>query len=517
MKNLITLLKKSLSGIMLMWALVTIFSLVNAGKSIAQNMTIPMGSQNGANINYCASNYDSIKAIIPSSVTTGTCYWNPGSVHSDTLTLASGFSGSISCYVIILGNPVQIDYVNLSAFTMPTKNLSSIDTVCGIEQIILNAGNVGSTYLWDNNATTQTTIVGAGLHWNVSTNLCGSVADTITVLQYNPNPPNLGLDLTVCQGTIVTLNPGLGYSNVLWNPGGATTPTLSPTVTGNYIVQTTNAVGGCIDMDTINITFLIPPAQDIDLVTIDTANGNNKLIWDGLLHGSATATKIYRELTTNNYQLVGTVTYATGSFTDTVNSRNQAWRYKIAIVDTCGNEGNKSPYVQSIHSWVTPNIPSGFTVQWTPYLIESKDAVSQYNIYYGTQLSSLTYLTFVSGTITVFTLPSFLDSVYVIGAQLSSKGAYDDALSNWVSESDAVGINELQSISFGIFPNPANDKIEIQIFQNEYDIELINIYGQIVFKAKNEKTIHLDEFSKGAYILKISGINFIGQQKIIIY
>ena len=68
-----------------------------------------------------------------------------------------------------------------------------------------------------------------------------------------------------------------------------------------------------------------------------------------------------------------------------------------------------------------------------------------------------------------------------------------------------------------IFPNPANEKINIQTTETEFQIELINIYGQVVLKEKNTKEINVSKFSQGTYILRLSGEQFSIQRKVIIY
>ncbi len=475
--------------------------------------TIYMDVQpSGNHIPHCATNSDTTIYVAPTGADVDD-WFAEGEIityRGDSTLIAMpssygiGINGQrIDCYYN--GN---IDYwIKVHAVnSLTSAGFPATDTVCGTGVLtldLLNGSTYQTTFNWWKDGTlqpehTQTFTTSVGIIIGESTNACGTVSNTVTIIEYNPNPPVLN-DTVVCLGVPVILNPGI-YDLYLWT-GGSDNPTLSPTVSGTYSVTVTDNNYGCTSTTSAIVTFLTPPNQEIKLVTIDTNNGNNRITWD-ILHSNAETINIYRELTTNNYQLVGSVPYTAGSFTDTVNSRNQAWRYKIAIVDTCSNEGDKSPYVQSIHSWVTPNIPSGYTVQWTPYLIESKDAVSQYNIYHGPQLAQLSYLTFVSGTVTVYTLSSFLDSVYVIGAQLGAKGAYDDALSNWVSENDAVGISENETNSFDLFPNPVSDLLQIQTTETITTIEIMDATGRLLI-ATNQHSIDCSALAKGMYIIRL--------------
>lgn len=446
---------------------------------------------NGDHVPNCTSSCDSIKFIPPAGVTvTG---WYPyGVQHGDTLVLPTGYgTGTYGQDVVTYYNGTQkkIYIVAIDPPIPPNFSAMNMDTVCGLQTLTLNAQNISAlgytTYDWSNNATTQTTNVGQGNHWVHVSNVCSTVSsDTVTIIEYNPNQPNLGSDITVCKGSSVILNPGTGYSNYLWLPGNSTSSTLSPTTNGTYVVQTTNTIGGCVDNDTIQVTFLVSPKQDIDLVTIDTINGNNRITWTNT-YANAVTMNIYRELTTNYYILVGSAPYGNLTWTDTVSSHNQAWRYKIAIIDSCGNEGVKSSYIQSIHTWVTPVVGGGYNVQWTPYEIEAKETVIQYNIYYGSQLSQLNFLTFVSGSVTTYTLSNFVDSVYVIGAQLSNKGATDDALSNHISQQDAMGISDHNLTDLiSIYPTITTGPITIKTDLTIQNITIYNSLGQVLLSIE---------------------------------
>ena len=506
MKKIVSIFDKS-SMIKRAMMIMTIFFLTLAGTSAVKAQTI---YQTVAWDNYTAFTNvpvcpcDSIKCVPPAGATGISWFASgaPETYRGDTLILASGFNGQVTCF-----NSHGTKSLYLRPTLLPASpGFPVSDTVCGMETITLSALNPNqygfNTYTWYTGSAVQTITEGAGLHWVRISNVCGYVYDSITIVEHNFNHPNLGQDVTTCQGDIVTLDPGIGYSAYLWLPGNSIDSTLSPTTSGTYIVQTTNTVGGCIDKDTVVINFIAPLNQDIDLVTIDTSNGNNRITW--LANQPAGRyVKIYRELTSNNYISVGSESYVTGTFTDTVNSRNRAWRYKIGIIDSCGNEGALSHYVQSIHSWVTATIGGGYTVQWTPYMVETKTvAVSQYNIYNGSDLGYLNYLTFVPGSVTVYSMLTFDDSIYVIGAELSGKSFTDDALSNWVSKNDAIGISENNVHGFSISPNPATDYITIQS-RESITVSISDLVGRIILITQ-EKKICVSKIPCGIYIIAVN-------------
>lgn len=81
-----------------------------------------------------------------------------------------------------------------------------------------------------------------------------------------------------------------------------------------------------------------------------------------------------------------------------------------------------------------------------------------------------------------------------------------------------TGINEIKNtVELSVFPNPANIKFEIRTAKTEYEIELINILGQVVLKDRNVKEINIEDIRPGSYILRINGSNFSQKAKIVIY
>lgn len=482
-----------------------VIMILSLGTAIGQTAYVSLDTlSSGDTITFCTSNYSEVTLYAPTAALTNIDWqgnhpiaWSYStssiiltSVNSGEVWFMSDQTGTIHLYFYLVATP-----------TLP--GLPDIDTCGNILSYTLDAGNanIGATYHWNTGATTQTLgVTQAGTYIVTVSNGCGSIGDISVITMDHSNDADLGPDQSVGFGTTVILTTGntniTGYD---WSTG-ATTDTIHVTQTGSYSVTTTSTAG-CVSTDTVNITILYPPSQEIDLLTMDTTNGNIRVVWSAI-YPEGDMMAIYREITTNNYQLVGTAPYAAGTWTDTVNSRNQAWRYKIAVVDTFGNEGTLSPWVQSIHVWVTANVGGGYTVQWTALQFESKEsAVQQYNIYAGNQLSQLSYVAFVSGNVTVYSLSGFVDSLYVIGAQLSSKGAQDDALSNWISQHDVTGITEnTLTDKIKVYPTLTNGPIIIETDLDIKDIIVCSVIGQYAMHIKDKYFILP---SKGEYLITI--------------
>ena len=72
----------------------------------------------------------------------------------------------------------------------------------------------------------------------------------------------------------------------------------------------------------------------------------------------------------------------------------------------------------------------------------------------------------------------------------------------------SVGIKEInsESVSFNVFPNPANQLLIVTCSENKIiPIEILNMMGEIIFKDYlNQKTeINTSTLSQGIYIIKV--------------
>ena len=80
-----------------------------------------------------------------------------------------------------------------------------------------------------------------------------------------------------------------------------------------------------------------------------------------------------------------------------------------------------------------------------------------------------------------------------------------------VCENDVTGIHELDPGSVSLFPNPANDVVNIVSANDIRTIEVLNYIGQTVYKTDdvNLKVTKLDVtgFTAGEYFVKITTMN----------
>jgi hypothetical protein len=87
-----------------------------------------------------------------------------------------------------------------------------------------------------------------------------------------------------------------------------------------------------------------------------------------------------------------------------------------------------------------------------------------------------------------------------------------------VCENDVVGIKELSPGSISLYPNPANDIVNIVSTTDIRTIEVLNYIGQTIYKTNdiNLKVIKLDvgSFNAGEYFVKITTMSGIETTKV---
>ena len=202
----------------------------------------------------------------------------------------------------------------------PTVNLGNDVELCDGDSVTFNAFySASATYEWQDGSTASTyTSNQTELVWVTVTLGSCSFTDSVQVTVFPVPDPDLGADITACEGETITIGDVTSGASYLWNTG-ATTATIDVTATGLYYVTTT--LGSCSDSDSIQVTFEETPTvnlgNDVELCDGDSVTFN--------AFYSASATYEWQDgstastYTSNQTELVWvTVTLGSCSFTDSV-------------------------------------------------------------------------------------------------------------------------------------------------------------------------------------------------------
>ncbi len=137
-----------------------------------------------------------------------------------------------------------------------TVNLGNDTTICNGNTLLLDAGNAGANYLWQDGSTNQTfNVTQTGTYIvAVSNGGCFVAHDTIivNVIGSGGSSFSLGNDTTICIGANMILDATNAGATYVWQDG-STNATFNTSVTGLYFV--TINVSGCTASDSINVNF----------------------------------------------------------------------------------------------------------------------------------------------------------------------------------------------------------------------------------------------------------------------
>ncbi|UKN03103.1 T9SS type A sorting domain-containing protein [Paracrocinitomix mangrovi] len=352
-------------------------------------------------------------------------------------------------------------------------NINPLPAVdAGADQVVCTGGSVtlsgagAASYTWNNGVTNGVSFVPTGTMDYVvtGTDVNGCVnTDTVNV-SIGLATVDAGTDLSVCEGTAVTLN-GSGAVTYVWNNGITNGVPFAATTTQYYTVTGTDS-NGCTGEDSVLVTVnsapMINAGPDLlvclgDAVTL-TATGADTYSWNnGVTNGvpfTPTGTGVYTVTGTDVNGCLGTdqviITTTTGAnITSSVTHDSGTSNGAINITIT----GGQTPY----------------TVSWS----NSATTEDINNLAFGDYIVTVTD---GNGCVTV-------DTITVL---------------------NVVGVEENVNDELYIYPNPSNAVFNIELDGN-YLMEITDARGRLIIsRTENDDTvIDLSDYEDGVYFLRV--------------
>jgi hypothetical protein len=268
----------------------------------SNKVTVGMNGSNIEVLEYCNTTASSCNTT-PTSLTT----YSVSSYYIGYSSYSNGYIGFANFIRARKYSAVVPTASLVTVFPSPVVSLGNDTSLCG--PILLDAGNAGASYVWNNLSTSQTLqATSTGTYSVTVTNANNCTATDEVSITINPLPNvNLGADSTICAGSSLVLdaqNPGSTY---LWNNGDIT-QTTTANLPGNFYVQVTDG-NGCENTDSINITvFTIDNSTTTTSTTIAANATGNTYQWIDCNNGNqaiAGATNISYTATVNgNYAVI---------------------------------------------------------------------------------------------------------------------------------------------------------------------------------------------------------------------
>ncbi|MCX6310047.1 MAG: T9SS type A sorting domain-containing protein, partial [Bacteroidetes bacterium] len=241
--------------------------------------------------------------------------------------------------------------ITVNVNPVPIVDLGADQALCS-GTVSLDAQNVGSSYSWNDNSTSQTLIAATtGIYWVDVTNANGCSTRDSVAITINTNPVVfLGNDTVLCGGSI-TLDAGNAGAIYLWSDN-STNQTLNVTTSGVYLVMAT-LTGGCFAIDTIIVTINSLPNVVFSIIPDSICMNDAAILLSatpigGSFSGTGVTGSFFNPSTLNGTE---TITY---TFTDS-NTGCTSSSSDTIVVDACTGIVDQNGNSNILNVYPNPN------------------------------------------------------------------------------------------------------------------------------------------------------------------
>lgn len=335
----------------------------------------------------------------------------------------------------------------------------------------------------------------------------------------------------ICDGDSTTLSTNGNFTTFHWNYGvlDDTSPSITLYQNESVFLAAGNS-NNCFDYDTAVVHLKTPfDNQQICVVLVSNISGYNLIAWDKVPNVGTAYFKIYkREQLGINYNYIGSRLFSESSIyiDSSSNPHLLSERYKISVVDSCGNESGLSQAHKTIHLGVA----NGTQLNSFDLSVDNYEGIlfSNYEIWRGPDTSNMQLLTAPSIGNLVFndnTVGAAQTVYYQIRMNLTSScisnttkdmtGPFSQSLSN-IEDNIITPANNESILNYNkelnIYPNPFSDITTIS-FENsdksDYTLIIKNEIGQHVLEIKNITNnyfvLNKGSLNSGIYFLELTG------------
>jgi len=185
-------------------------------------------------------------------------------------------------------------------------------------------------------------------------------------------------------GIYISVSGGTSPFTYTWELDSTVVDTLEDLVgvsPGTYDFMVVDAAG-CLGAASGTISGVVSQPEEICIVTVDPDTETNLVVWEKTNIANVASYNIYKESTTAGvYYLIDNVPVSPDSsfYLDTVSDpQTRAWRYKISVVDSCGNESELSKEHKTMHLTINLGLNNSYNLIWDHY--EGIDSLLSYTI-----------------------------------------------------------------------------------------------------------------------------------------
>lgn len=365
----------------------------------------------------------------------------------------------------------------------------------------------------------------------ITDTVCSEFSDYFNLINYPSVDPIILSNGVImpCTNDSMELYVSGNYNSVLWNTG-ETTPSIYTSTSGYYVVTAIDA-NSCVNVsDSFMVNTSLINVPDICIVGIDSATNKNRIIWERQQNALIDSFRIYREtFVANEYELIGAKAFSEQSIFIDQNSNpaQQAYRYRISAIDTCGEETPFGEYHKTNHLTINAGLGNTWNLIWDGYVGFD---FSTYRIYRSSDSNSLELLTQIQSTLTSFTdlnppagdvfyqievvspHPCYPDSVYS-KANTNYNSSRSNTINSAIAPNTSVQIINNNAKNIKVYPNPnkGNFTLEMEVSdRQEFELNIFNSLGSHVLMDKFEASgVHRQKVSllglaKGMYFIRMN-------------
>lgn len=494
----------------------------------------------------CAGGYDGFVKAISSGGNFGHYYqWSNGSYKDSIINRPAGtYTVTVSDWAgcelvesVTLSDPLELNV------QMYASDITFYGANNGFVSTLVENGVPPYIYEWSNEAASESIgSLPAGEYTVTVVDANGCTANSSVIIK-EPDPLVVNITAsgatTFCYGNSVTLDAGDEYLSYNWSTG-ETTRQITVDETDTYYVTVTNE--NSFGVDSMVINSIEPYAdQEVCLVTIDTATNKNLIVWEKSYDEGIVMYNIYKETTSADvYNQIGSVPFGEVSvfLDENSNPAQKSARYKISIVDTCGNESDLSEVHKTMHLTVSTGI-GVYNLIWENY---EGFEFGSYLIYRGTSPDDLLPIGAIQSNLTTYTDYQPIGLYYYQIAILKpdacypangfaklNTGPYSQSVSNLEdngiipdiiipidttdNDDTLTAIRTIQKVeNLKIYPNPFTETTTIEFHNpdnSNYQVYITDITGKVVGREEgistNKVKIDKGSLKPGLYFIELRG------------
>jgi PKD repeat protein len=433
-------------------------------------------------------------------------------------------------------------------------------TVCSGSPATLTASGA-TTYTWSTGPNTASISVTPTITstYTVNGTSAGCLSSKVATIVVTPLPNISANNQTICPGGTATVTAS-GASTYTWSTGYVGNPlTVSPAINTNYTVTGTSS--GCINTKTVSVTvgtslsvFISASQQSVCTAGTSTltASGATSYTWNT---GSNATSIVVNPTVNTTYSVVGsngacngnssttvaviaapalslasspsasicqgntTTLTASGSYTSfvwsapTVTAASIAVSPSVSTVYTVSASGNGGCASSSVVAVTVNQNPSATATSTMASCSSCTDGIISLSTSGGSGPYSYTWTPTSSSSATVNGVAPGCYTVSILDVNQCSAQAT-------TCVSFATGISANAPISeLMIYPNPAQNYINIVYPGKQFSYVLYNSLGQLISEGNNLRDmvqLNVSQFAKGVYTLAVEENKQITRKKLVI-